>query len=92
MGRDVDQRTLAVPFGPDGNNLTKIMIEKIESEKGRRIYPQRMAIVEPVFANIRTHKRLDRFTLRGKIKVNIHLCLFFLKNLQKRVEKKSLGS
>ena len=36
-----------------------------------RIYPQRLAIAEPVFANIRINKRLDRFTLRGKIKVNI---------------------
>ena len=53
-----------------------LMIEKIESEKGRRIYPQRMAIVEPVFANIRTHKRLDRFTLKGKIKVNIQWLLY----------------
>ena len=69
-------KTLNVPIGSDGMNLTKLMIEKIESEKGRRIYPQRMAIVEPVFANIRTHKRLDRFTLRGKIKVNIQWLLY----------------
>jgi hypothetical protein len=69
-------KTLTVPIGPDGMNLTKLMIEKIESEKGRRIYPRRMAIVEPVFANIRTHKRLDRFTLRGKIKVNIQWLLY----------------
>ena len=69
-------KTLTVPIGPDGINLTKLMIEKIESKKGRMIYPQRMAIVEPVFANIRTHKRLDRFTLRGKIKVNIQWLLY----------------
>ena len=69
-------KNLMVPIGPDGINLTKLMIEKIESEKGRRIYPQRMAVVEPVFANIRTHKRLDRFTLRGKIKVNIQWLLY----------------
>jgi len=75
-GKGRGPRTMNVPLGPDGDNLTKIMIEKIESEKGRRIYPQRMAIVEPVFANIRTHKRLDRFTLRGKIKVNIQWLLY----------------
>ena len=69
-------KSLTVPIGSDGMNLNKLMIEKIESEKGRRIYPQRMAIVEPVFANIRTHKRLDRFTLRGKIKVNIQWLLY----------------
>ena len=54
------------------------MVEKIETEPGRRIYPQRLAIVEPVFANIRSNKRLDRFTLRGKIKVNIQLLLYCL--------------
>jgi hypothetical protein len=69
-------KRLMVPIGPDGDNLTKLMVEKIDSEKGRRIYPQRMAIVEPVFANIRTHKGLDRFTLRGKIKVNIQWLLY----------------
>jgi hypothetical protein len=75
-GKGCGPRNLSVPMGPDGNNLTKVMIEKIESDKGRRIYPLRMAIVEPVFANIRTHKRLDRFTLRGKIKVNIQWLLY----------------
>ena len=35
-----------------------------------------MKIAEPVFANIRTHKRLDRFTLRSKIKVNIQWLLY----------------
>jgi transposase len=69
-------KSLMVPLGPAGNNLTKLMIKKLESEKGRKIYAQRMAIVEPVFANIRTHKRLDRFTLRSKIKVNIQWLLY----------------
>jgi hypothetical protein len=64
-------KTLTIPLGPDGVNLSKIMAKKIDTEEGRRIYQQRMPIVEPVFANIRSFKRLDRFTLRGKIKVNI---------------------
>ena len=64
-------KNLSVPIGTYGINLSKLMVEKIESEEGRRIYPLRMAIVEPVFGNIRTNKRLGRFTLRGKIKVNI---------------------
>jgi transposase len=75
-GKGRGPRTLNVPLGPDGDNLTKIMIEKIESEKGRRIYPLRMAVVEPVFANMRIQKRLDRFTLRGRIKVNIQWLLY----------------
>jgi hypothetical protein len=62
----------------EGINLSKQMVEKIETEPGRRIYPQRLDIVEPVFANIRSNKRLDRFTLRGKIKVNFQWLLYCL--------------
>ena len=77
-------KTLMVPLGPDGVNLSKAMVEKIESVRGRKIYPQRMAIVEPVFGNIRTNKRLDRFTLRGKLKVNIQWLLFcMVHNIEK---------
>jgi hypothetical protein len=59
-----------------GKNISQAMVQKIESEKGRNIYPQRIAIVEPVFANIRIHKRLDKFSLRGKVKVNIQWLLY----------------
>jgi hypothetical protein len=47
-----------------------------DTERGRGIYHQRIGIGEPVFANIRAVKRLDRFTLRGKIKVNIQWMLY----------------
>ena len=67
---------LVVPIGAQTRNLSRKMAEKIDSEKGRKIYPQRLAIAEPVFANIRAQKRLDRFTLRGKIKVNIQWLLY----------------
>lgn len=69
-------RTLSVPIGHVPGNLSKTMADKIDTEKGRRIYSQRIAIVEPVFANIATQKRMDRFTLRGKIKVNIQWLLY----------------
>jgi len=60
------------------------MGEKVDSDKGRKIYPQRMAIVEPVFANIRTQKHMDRFTFRGKIKVNIQWMLYcMVHNIEK---------
>ncbi len=77
-------KTLMVPLGADGINLSKLMVEKIESEQGRKIYPRRIAIVEPVFANLRTHKHLDRFTLRGKTKVNIQWMLYcMVHNIEK---------
>lgn len=70
------RRYLNIPIGSAPDNLTKPMIEKIDSEEGRKIYSQRIAIVEPVFANVRTHKRMDHFTLRGKVKVNIQWLLY----------------
>jgi hypothetical protein len=77
-------KTLTIPLGPDGINLSKMMVKKIDSEEGRKIYQQRMPIVEPVFANIRTVKRLDHFTLRGKIKANIQWLLYcMVHNMEK---------
>ncbi|MEJ2070892.1 MAG: transposase [Syntrophobacterales bacterium] len=70
------RRYLWVPIGVELTNLSKRMAGKVDSERGRQIYPQRFAVAEPVFANIRTHKRLDRFTLRGKVKVNIQWLLY----------------
>ncbi len=52
------------------------MKAKVDSEEGRKIYPQRLAVVEQVFANIKTQKRMDRFTLRSKIKVDIQWMLY----------------
>ncbi len=37
---------------------------------------RRMAIIEPVFANITFHKKMNRFTLRSKAKVNIQMTLY----------------
>ncbi|MCZ8207708.1 MAG: transposase, partial [Aquidulcibacter sp.] len=41
-----------------------------DTPDGRAQYAQRFAAVEPVFANLRANKRLDRFTLRGRLKVD----------------------
>lgn len=37
---------------------------------------KRLVIVEPVFGNIRAQKRMDRFTLRGQLKVRIQWLLY----------------
>ena len=74
--RNAKRKFINVPVGSVPGNLTKAMAAKVDSEKGRKIYPQRIAIVEPVFANIRAHKGMDRFTLRGKIKVTIQWLLY----------------
>ena len=78
------RKYLPVSIGVELTNLSRRMTGKVDSELGRKIYPQRFAVAEPVFANIRTHKRLDRFTLRGKVKVNIQWLLFcMVHNIEK---------
>ena len=52
------------------------MKKKNDSAIGRYIYSKRMGIVEPVFANIRSNIGLDKFTLRGKDKVDTQWKLF----------------
>jgi DDE family transposase len=57
----------------DDNKATykQRMNNKFDSKQGRSIYSSRIGAVEPVFANIRRAIGLDRFTLRGKKKVDI---------------------
>jgi transposase len=82
--KDAKRRHFTYYADASGNNISQAMVKKIETEKGRKIYPQRIAIVEPVFANIRVHKRLDKFSLRGKIKVNIQWLLYcMVHNIEK---------
>ena len=71
-------RQVHVFYGKRPGSLTDEMKRKIDTEEGRHIYSKRLGIVEPVFGNIRTCKRMDRFTLRGHIKVNIQWMLYCL--------------
>ena len=50
-------------------NFTDWMKHRVDSEYGKLVYSHRMSVVEPVFGNIGTNKRLNRFSLRGKRKV-----------------------
>jgi len=45
------------------------MKHRIDSDEGKLVYSHRMSVVEPVFANIGTNKKLNRSSLRGKEKV-----------------------
>ncbi|WP_244164376.1 transposase [Variovorax atrisoli] len=49
---------------------TERMKQRIDSAEGRALYGRRFATVEPVFANLRHNKQLNRFTLRGQAKVD----------------------
>ena len=57
---------------------TARMKAAIDAPAGRAQYARRFAVVEPVFANLRYNKRLDRFTLRGRAKVDAQWKLFCL--------------
>ncbi|XOV86904.1 MAG: transposase [Pseudomonadota bacterium] len=46
------------------------MKTRIDSPERRHQYSRRLGAVEPVFGYINTTKRLNRFSLRGKHKVN----------------------
>ena len=80
-------RQVSVRVGEAKNpepSLLKQMQEKIDSRRGRHIYSQRIGTVEPVFGNINTNKRLNRFSLRGKTKVNAQWLLYcMVHNIEK---------
>jgi transposase len=67
-------------FNGHGKNaqetFTQRMKRKIDSALGRFYYSRRIGIVEPVFAHIRSTLGLNRFTLRGKRKVNAQWLLY----------------
>lgn len=75
-GKRAKRSNVMVPVGSVVGNLSKAMGAKVDTERGRRIYHRRIAIAEPVFANIRIWKAMNRFTLRGKIKANIQWLLY----------------
>ena len=62
----------------DGEVRTADAAEDRLTVEGRRLYGRRLGTVEPVFGHLRTHKRLDRFTLRSKPKVNGQWLLYCL--------------
>ena len=74
-----------VSFILSGNKqYTEWMKHRVDSDKGKHIYSHRMSVVEPVFANICTQKKLNRFSLRGKAKVDIQWKLYcMVHNIEK---------
>jgi len=58
------------------SSAVKQMIERFDTERGRHYYSRRMGTVEPVFANIRGNLGLNRFSLRGRSKVDTQWKLF----------------
>ena len=83
------RKYLSVKVGADPRNLSREMIEKIDSDEGRATYQQRIGIVEPVFGNIRFVKGMERFTMRGKKKVNGQWLLYCLVHNIEKIKRYS---
>jgi transposase len=66
------------PSDPPAINQTALMKVRLDTPEGRAQYAQRFAAVEPVFGNVRYNKGRDRFTLRGRAKVDAQWKLFCL--------------
>ena len=74
------------------HNYTARMRRRFDTPLGRSIYAKRMGTVEPVFGNIRSNKKLNHFTLRGKKKVNNQWLLYcMVHNIGKLQVFSSLG-
>lgn len=74
-----------------GPTFTDRMKRKIDSAIGRVIYGMRLAISEPPFSHITSTMRLDRFTLRGKVKVNTQWNLFCIVHNLTKIHRYGLG-
>jgi transposase len=69
---------------PSPHPATEAMKRAINSEHGRCTYRKRRGTVEPVFANLRHNKQLNRFTLRGRCKVGTQWQLYcMVHNIEK---------
>ena len=75
----------------DGPTFTDRMKRKIDSTLGRVLYGMRLAISEPPFSHMTSALGLDRFTLRGKIKVNTQWNLFCIVHNMTKIHRYGLG-
>ena len=73
-------------------DATEWMKRRVDSKLGKSIYSHRMSVVEPVFGNIGTNKRLNRFPLRGKRKVQGQWQLYcMVHNIEKIMNYGAIG-
>jgi hypothetical protein len=69
-------RTLYIAEKKYKENLCEKMRKKIDSPAYRELYSRRQQIIEPVFSDIEYCKGMDRFTLRGREKVDMQWKLY----------------
>ena len=84
QSEQVQGKALRITEKNKQGNACRKMRKKFETVQYQDIYAYRIQIIEPVFANIRHCKGLNRFTLRGKEKVNSQWLLYcMVHNLSK---------
>lgn len=71
-------------------DLLEQMRLKIDSPQGRHEYSHRLGIVEPVFGNINTTKGLNRFSHRGKAKVDAQWKMFCMVHNIEKIQRYGL--
>jgi len=70
--------------GREEPSYLELMKRKIDSVQGRQDYGRRMWTIEPVFGNITSNKRLNRITLRGKVKATTQWLMYcMVHNMEK---------
>lgn len=73
-----------LPKAADLSHPSERMRRAIDSPRGRQLYSQRIGTVEPVFANLRHNKRLNRLNYRGQAKVKTQWSLYcMVHNIEK---------
>ena len=77
--------------GTKPETFTQKMKRKIDSVRGRLIYNRRLGIAEPPFAHICSILGLDRFSLRGKAKVNVQWLLYCIVHNLFKVHRYGVG-
>jgi transposase len=75
-GGNNPKRTLYRVDKEGGKNLCEEMRRKIDEVKYRALYGRRMQIIEPCFSDMSYCKKMNRFSLRTKVKVNIQWLLY----------------
>jgi transposase len=86
------QRSLYVIEKYFNRNYSEEMKTKIDTPAGRKIYSLRMGIIEPVFAHVCSAKGLNRFTLRGRAKVNIQWVLYCMVHNMEKISRYGMAS
>ena len=86
-GKD-PKRTRYIVDKSKGEDWWEEMKKKPDERKHRELYGRRMQIIERCFADMESCKGMDKFTLRGKIKLKIQWLMYcMLHNIGKCMPK-----